>query len=95
MWINRGWGAIAHTFSALRDSWVTGAGSISSRRHRPIDLQAEADARVRALEARWAGAQGTLEATLQERAARVRNAYDARSAKISQAWGLIKPACGA
>ena len=56
------------------------------------DLQAEADTRVQALESKWAQAQGALKATLQDRATRVRNAYDNRSAKLSKAWGLTKDA---
>ena len=57
-------------------------------------LQLEADQRVQALESKWAQAQGALKATLQERATRVRNAYDSRSAKLSEAWGLTKDVLG-
>lgn len=51
-------------------------------------LQAEADSQFQSLEARWAQAQGALQATLQQRATRLRSAYDARRAALARAWGL-------
>lgn len=59
------------------------------------ELQSEAESRLETLDKQWSDAQGTLQATLKERAHRVRLSYDDRSAKLSQAWGLTKAALGA
>ncbi len=66
--------------------------ALQRARQSAAELQTEADARVKALEVQWAQAQGALKTTLQERAARVRSAYDTRSAKLSEAWGLARSA---
>ena len=57
-------------------------------------LQAEADSRLATLDQQWSLAQGALQATLKERAHRVRQAYNERSARLGQAWGLARSALG-
>lgn len=55
-------------------------------------LRQEADAKAASLELQLSQAQGDVKARIEDRMKRVRSAYHARGAKLSQAWNLTKAA---
>jgi uncharacterized membrane protein len=61
-------------------------------RQRVEMLKQEADAKAESLQLQLAQANGEVKARLEDRVKRVKHAYHARGAKLSQAWSLTKEA---
>jgi uncharacterized membrane protein len=81
---------------AKLDQAKTNLKSAEERLQARIDaLNKEANAKVAALEKQVAGAQADAKEKIRQRIATMRADYDARSAKLKQAWALTKEALAA
>lgn len=66
------------------------------RAQKQVDaLKLEADAKAESLKLQLSQAQGDVKSRIEDRMKRVRQAYHARGAKLSQAWSLTKEAISA
>ena len=69
--------------------------SVKRGQQRLDTLKQEADAKVESLKLQLSQAQGDVKARIEERTKRVKRAFHARGAKLSQAWSLAKEALAA
>ena len=67
-------------------------GAVHRAQQRVDALKQEADAKVESLKLQLSQARGDAQARLEDRMKRVKSAYHARGAKLSQAWSLTKEA---
>ncbi len=77
------------TVQARLDTAMLGA------RQHADGLKKEADAKAESLKKQLGEARGEMKARVEERVKRVKSAYHARGAKLSQAWSLTKEALAA
>ena len=66
--------------------------AVQRARQRVDALKLEADAKAESLKAQLGQAKDDVKARVEDRVTRVKTAYHARGAKLSQAWGLTKQA---
>lgn len=67
-------------------------GAVHRAQQRVDTLKQEADAKAESLKLQLSQAKGDVKARLEDRMKRVKSAYHARGAKLSQAWSLTKEA---
>jgi len=67
-------------------------GAVHRARQRVEMLKQEADAKAESLQVQLAQANGEVKIRIEDRVKRVKHAYHARGAKLSQAWSLTKEA---
>jgi hypothetical protein len=67
-------------------------GAVQRAKARVDSLKREADAKADSLKLQLSQAKGDAKARIEERVKRVKSAYHARGAKLSQAWELAKEA---
>jgi uncharacterized membrane protein len=70
-------------------------GAVHRAKERGDALKQEADAKAEALKLQLNQAQGDVKVRIEDRVKRVKSAYHARGAKLSQAWSLAKEALAA
>jgi uncharacterized membrane protein len=70
-------------------------GAMQRSKQRVDALKQEANAKAESLKLQLGKAKGDVKARIEERMKRVKSAYHARGAKLSQAWGLTKEALSA
>jgi uncharacterized membrane protein len=66
--------------------------AVNRGKQRVDTLKQEADAKLESIKAQLSQAKGDVKARIEDRVKRVKSAYHARGAKLSQAWGLTKEA---
>ena len=67
-------------------------GAVHRAQQRVDTLKQEADAKAESLKVQLSQAKGDVKARIEDRMKRVKTAYHARGAKLSQAWNLTKEA---
>jgi uncharacterized membrane protein len=67
-------------------------GAVHRAQQRVDTLKQEADAKAESLELQLSQVKGDVKARIEDRMKRVKSAYHARGAKLSQAWNLTKEA---
>ena len=67
-------------------------GAVHRAQQRVDTLKQEADAKAESLKLQLSQAKGDVKARIEDRMKRVKSAYHARGAKLSQAWSLAKEA---
>lgn len=66
--------------------------AVSRAKQRVVALKIEAGSKAESLKEQLAKAKGDARARLEDRVKRVKSAYDARGATLSQTWALAKEA---
>lgn len=88
--------ATGTALARLQDKLVAAKAGLDAavhRGHQRLDrLKQEAEAKAASLELQMGQAQGDVQARIEQRMKRVKAAYHARGAKLSQAWSLAKEA---
>ena len=69
--------------------------AVQRAKQRVETLKQEADAKAESLKAQLSQAKGDVKTKIEDRVKRVKSAYHARGAKLSQAWSLTKEALAA
>ena len=69
--------------------------AVQRAQQRVETLKQEADAKAESLKAQLSQAKGDVKTRIEDRVKRVKSAYHARGAKLSQAWSLTKEALAA
>jgi len=76
----------------LASTKISLEGAVHRARQRVEMLKQEADAKAESLQVQLAQANGEVKIRIEDRVKRVKHAYHARGAKLSQAWSLTKEA---
>ena len=76
----------------LASARISLEGAVHRARQRVEMLKQEADAKAESLKVQLAQANGDVKIRIEDRVKRVKHAYHARGAKLSQAWTLTKEA---
>jgi uncharacterized membrane protein len=67
-------------------------GATQRAKHKLGEFKLEAEAKIKSLDAQIAKAQGDTKSRLEARIKQLRGAYEVRSTKLKEAWGLTKEA---